>query len=214
MSSKETAAARTAVADAEAKLAELQERRTHLLERRAELDTERQSVSYAALAQHDAAANKRLGEIADAISRHDGDLKALDYAIGEADKRLELARRSEAVAIDKQKARRIRVCLNKFMMTGRTLDDALTVLVEASADMKEALSEMHSLGCPYPSHDQLAVLGERALRTGLHQTIWSRYFEIVPPNERKTFVVLVQAWAATVENNIRPRLEQTTPEAA
>jgi hypothetical protein len=198
-----------AAPSAEDVLRELMERRGHLLAARDQLDAERKGVSYGALVQHDAEQVKRLNEINAELLHFDADMAALDAAIAEAESRAAQAKRAEAVAIDRQKARRVRVALNKLAMAGRAIDQSLDQLVERSNAMRAALMEIHALGCPFPSHEQLVVLGERALRTGLHQTLWSRYFEIVQPNERKTFAALVQAWEAVVENNIRPRLEQT-----
>jgi hypothetical protein len=110
----------------------------------------------------------------------------------------------------------VRAALDRFVEAGRDIDACLADLVAASDAMRAALTEMHRLGCQFPSHEQLSTLGALALRTALMQAgPWSRYFERVGPTEAKTFGQLVEAWAITVENNIRPRLEQTTtPEAA
>jgi hypothetical protein len=80
------------------------------------------------------------------------------------------------------------------------------VLVSASTEMRDALTQMNRLGCSHPSHAQLDSLGAIALRTALTNTAWSRYFERVGPMERKTFAALVAAWAKMVGQQIASRL--------
>jgi hypothetical protein len=203
-----------AVAAAEATLAELMERAHLLAQARTELEADRKATAYAAHAQHDAEANKRLGGIVDALVRHDADMAALADAIAEAESRVELAQRARTVAADQANARKVRAQLHRFVKAGREIDGAMAELVEASNAMRQALTQMHILGCKFPSHEQLSVLGDRALRTALMQTAWARYFEGVSPGERKTFTALVEAWATMVDNNIRPRLAAGTQEAA
>jgi hypothetical protein len=74
----------------------------------------------------------------------------------------------------------------------------------------------HSLGCPAPSFEQLRVLGAIAVKTALMSIPcgWSKEFEMVPPNQRRTFKSLVSGWAAQIDSNIAQRLSDEKERAA
>jgi hypothetical protein len=81
--------------------------------------------------------------------------------------------------------------------------------------MRDTLSEMHRLGCNFPSHEQLQSLGARALKTALMGTPWAREFEHIAPRERFNFAKLAEDWASRIENNfLKPRLGERSKEVA
>jgi hypothetical protein len=203
------------VAAAEAVLADLETKRQRHRERGVELEAARKRASYGAHVQHDPQERKALADVVDETVRHETEGRALDDAIEEAQRRLSEARQVEAKAQDRDQAKQLREALAEFVAAGKACDGALEVFVQASQDMRAALTTMNRLGCSHPSHNQLDSLGALALRTMLTQSSWQRYFERVSPVERKTFSQLCAQWSGMVERNvIAPRLGAQETESA
>jgi chromosome segregation ATPase len=211
---KQTNGPAATTAFAEGVVSELQQKHADCVKRGDALLDERKSI---ALSAHtgNTESRKRLDDINVAIATHDSELQSLNAALSEAAARLAAARQVEAREADREQAKQLRQQLAGFTAAAKALDGALEIIVAASNDMREHISEMNRLGQSHPSHSQLDSLGALALRTALTQTGWQRYFERVAPNERKSFAGLAAVWAATVERSIAQRLgEQTTHEAA
>jgi chromosome segregation ATPase len=200
------------VADAEAAIASLQQKRDALVAHGSELATMRASTAFKALHEHDATAQATLDRINKESIEHDHALASIDAALKTAQQRLEAAKRHEAKQADRAAAVELRGQLAQFVAAGKALDGVLEVLVSASHDMRNALTAMNRLGCTHPSHAQLDSLGALALRTALTETAWVRYFERVSPVERKTFAGLVAAWSQQVERSVKQRLDDQTNE--
>jgi hypothetical protein len=165
------------------------------------------------LSEDDDTAKQKLDQINKESVSHSHELASVDAALATARRKLEAAQQHEAKAADRAKAAELRKCLAKFIDAGKDCDSALELLVGASQDMRDALTQMNRLGCTHPSHAQLDSLGAIALRTALTANAWSRYFERVSPVERKTFAALVAAWAAMVERNVSALLTSDTEAA-
>jgi hypothetical protein len=194
------------VAEAEAAINRLEQRRSELVARGDQLATNRASFAYAALNDDDATAKAKLDEIGRETVEHDHQLASVDAALKTAQERLASAKRAEARAQDREQALLLRQALTAFIEAGKGCDAALELLVTASTDLRNTVTTMNRLGVTHPSHAQLDALGSIALRTALTDTAWVRYFERVSPVERKRFSDLVAAWAATVERSIQQRL--------
>ena len=124
---------------------------------------------------------------------------------------------SAARAEDREQAKQLRKAVHEFVEAGREVDHALASLAEHGFALEEALSEIHALGCAFPTHRQLDSLGHICLRSAIMSTPWARSVETVPPGQRgRTFRALAEEWGARVEeNNIAPRLgEQKKDQAA
>jgi hypothetical protein len=201
------------VANAEQLLRRFERERADLIERKAAVAEKRRAVAYDAHAG-DGSASKLLDGVHREAIELDSRITGLDDAIAEARRRLEQAREHDARQQDRARALQLSEQLAQFIQAGKACDAALELLVSASQDMRNALTEMNKLGCTHPSHAQLDSLGALALRTALTQTAWVRYFERVSPVERKSFVSLVAVWAAQVERNIQQRVGDQTNEAA
>jgi hypothetical protein len=104
--------------------------------------------------------------------------------------------------------------LQAFCKHAMQIDDALGVVVEASAALRESLVKMHSLGTSFPSSDQLDVLGKICVLTTLQRTPWGRHFEPIAPNQRRNFTALVMTWHDTIERDIAARLGEEEEETA
>jgi hypothetical protein len=202
------------VATAERTLAELEQRRDRLIERRQQIERQRGEIAYQAHTG-DAGASKLLDRVITEAVKNDEHLKALADAIAEGQRRLAQAREAEARAADRAKAVELRAALKKFVEYGSGVDAALDVLIESCAGMERSLTEIHRFSS-FPSDAQLLSLGSRVLIAALSRTTFRREFPAVPPLERnRTMTQIVQQWAGTVERSIAQRLEQTeTIEAA
>ena len=202
------------VAAAERTLAELEQRRDRLIERRQQVERERGQVAYAAHTG-DSGASKLLDRVITEAVKNDEHLKALADAIAEGQRRLAQARETEARAADRAKAVELRAALKRFVEHGAGVDAALDVLIESCAGMERALVEMHRCGSTFPSDAQLLSLGSRVVIAALSRTTFRREFPAVPPLERnRTMSAIVQQWSDTVERSIQQRLGDQTIEAA
>jgi hypothetical protein len=165
-----------------------------------------------------AAKKKDLDTIISQITTHDQQVLSVEAAIAEAQARVVAARNAEAQAVDRKNALELRAALKEFISCGESLDEAAAALAEEGMALREALNFMHILGSPFPTHEQLNVLGTNAILTALAATPWKREFRTLQPRERRGFGALVREWAARIEQtNIKPQLgeaEQQTNEAA
>lgn len=199
---------------AEAMLAQLEQKRQRHRERGVELEAARKRASFGAHALHDPEQRKTLADVVDETVRHETEGRALDDAIDEARRRVEQARQIEVRAADRGAATQLRATLAEFVAQGEAIDAALATIAEIGSAMRATLSEMHTLGSAFPSHQQLDVLGVACLRTALQRTPWDRHFERLAPNQRRDFATLVAGWHATIERDIAARLgEKQTEEA-
>jgi hypothetical protein len=137
------------------------------------------------------------------------------YAISEAEQCLAQARLVEARAEDREQARALRAALKQFVEAGRRVDHALGLLARDGHALVDAHAQLTRLGCAFPSGAQLVALGDICLRTAIMSTPWARSVETVAPNQRRSFRGLIEGWASNIEeNNIKPRLDEQTNEAA
>jgi hypothetical protein len=199
---------------AEATLTKLQTEREQLVGRRVEHDAERARIAYAAKAQGDPEASKRLAEMVDEAIRIEHQLRDLDAAIKTATEKLAEQKRAVVRAGDMVNAVKLRAVVKQFVQTGNELHETLTDLAEIGAELTRLLDQMHALGCMRPSREQLDSLGGRAMRTAMQATPWRRYFETVAPSERYSFATLITGWAASIERDIAVRLDEPKDQEA
>ena len=187
-----------------------------MVARSEQISVERRQVGYEAHAEDDAKAKAKLDKLNAEFASLAGTIDSIDGALAEARNRLDQAKRDEAAMQDRKQAGRLRAELKNFVEQGRQLDAAFATVAAAGAAIRDSLSRIHALGSAVPSHEQLQTLGGQAALTALQQTPWARRFELLPPNQRRTFAALIGGWVENIErNNIRPRLgEQTKEEAA
>jgi molecular chaperone GrpE (heat shock protein) len=208
MSSKQT----NTVAACEATLAGLEKKREACVRRGTELQDERANV---ALAAHtgDAAARKRLDAINRESAEHASELQSLDAALRAAAERVAVARRAEAEEQDRANAAQVRKVLGEFVECGHELDDALNDVAQLGYAMIELLSKLHGLGVSFPSHEQLSVLGWQCVLTSLMASPWRKRTDHLPPNQRRSFKMLVDGWAGTVNSGLVQRLDEQSKES-
>jgi len=91
---------------------------------------------------------------------------------------------------------------------GKKADEALAMLGEAADEMGDTIGAINRLGLGNPSAPQLQSLGERAILTALRDHPWSRAFQAVQPNERRTFSSFLNQWARSLEQAVDAKLNQ------
>ena len=151
------------VEKAEQTLQELQAKRERVVVRAAELALERKDAAYAAHAEKNADARRRLDKVNAESAQHASELKSVEHALATAQDRLQAARSAVAQATDREKALAPRALLAEFVECGVSLDEALTAVAEEGHALLDVVSKMHTLGTVYPSHEQVRVLGKNAV---------------------------------------------------
>jgi hypothetical protein len=185
----------------------LKAERERLATRAAELAEATKRLAYSAHGQGDAEASRELSSMR-AESLNAAQLLAEhDHAIAEAEARLAQAHQAKARAADAEQAQQLRQAAERFASIGRGLDRLFAQLGDRGVALQEALAEIHRYGSPFPSQQQLHVLGMIALRSSLQSTPWERAVERTAPGERRSFGALCQGWATTIiDHNVKPRL--------
>jgi hypothetical protein len=175
--------------------------RRDLEEKSEELARTRHELSFGALADADATAQKKLAKVNAEAASVALELQNLTSALQVAGGRLALAQRAEEQAGEVERAKQRLNLASELRALGRKLD------TNFSGGLAHRLFELGSLlnqaGSVAPSHQQVQVFGLIALQSMLSGTPWSREFSPVPPNQRTTFAKLTDGWARTVENAAR-----------
>jgi hypothetical protein len=190
------------VSEAEATVARLQEQQERVVAERAKAEAETGKHAYSAHAQGDVAAVAELDKIADIIMRHDQKLREINIALSEAGRVLQDARHAEARQAERERAGAQRAAFERMKLAGQMLDDALAVLVEAGDEIHAAVDTLHVAGWDHPTGQQVLSFGERAIRTAVMQTMWSRCVERLGPNERVSFSHVVSQWQQVFERRL------------
>jgi len=194
---------------AERILAELQAKQDRTVKAREADDRELGSVSYAALAAGDKDAAEKLERVKDRALRRDLEIKAIRSAIAQAQHNLAEAQADEARADQRRVALQARSLLASLRDAGKTCDEALATFAAGSDVMKRVIQEINTLGFHHPTGMQYMSLGERAVRTALVNTAFSRAFEAIRPSERQEFNDFVGKWCVALEREIAQRLGET-----
>jgi hypothetical protein len=199
--------------DIERIIRELNEKRDRALIRGDEITDERRALAFAAHAENDSAARKRLSTLNLESVTIAAEIETIDAALAEANSRLDACRRAAEIEADQAAARELREVLGEFRKCGRQMEDALAAFVGAAVAFREHLTKIHNLGCDFPSHGLADVNARLAIGTALMQTPWRREFEHLAPGERRTFTQLVDGWAARIEPGVRRRLGEAEDKA-
>ena len=196
----------TSVADAEAIIRNLEDKRRALVERGNELATIRASYAYAAHANGDKAARAKLDQVNRETAEHGSELASIDGALATARQKLDLARQREALETDRANARELKVVLDQFVQTATQLDAALAEVAAVGHNLHAIQARMRELGAPVPNSAQLDSLGYRCLLTACASTPWFRHFETLAPHERRSFSALIDIWRATNDKHLASHL--------
>jgi hypothetical protein len=172
-----------------------------------ELIERRRRASHAKYINHDPEAAKELTEIHDAVVVHQSELESIDAAISVAKANVVEAQRRVVAEADAEMALELKAEVEEFRRLSAVMDELLLGLSDTAVELGECLNRIRGLGSDFPSHQQLQILGELALRTAIMATPWKKTVELVPPGQRHGFAALIGQWCANIErNNIEPRL--------
>ena len=205
---KKQVANENSVEIAERTLRDLQEKHDRVAATRADDDREMGNVSYKAHSG-DTEASKRLDSVVERMLRRDLELKSITSAIMVAQQNLVEAKADEAAADQRRVALQARSLLASLRDAGKTCDEALATFAAGSDVMRRIIQEINALGFHHPTGMQYMSLGERAVRTALVNTAFSRAFEAIPPSERQEFNDFVGKWCVALEREIAARLGET-----
>lgn len=206
----------TPIEQAEKTITNLEDARQKLIQNQTELADERGRV---ALGAHtgDQKARKRLDAINTEVASYASEMSSIEAAITEAHTRVAAAQAAEALAADKANALQLRQLNTRFVELGLVVDEAFEDISASIPEMITLLNEMHRLGATSPTNEQLRVLGTIALKTAIQRLpqLWVGEFDfqLLAPNQKKTFAAVIAGWHSTIERNIEQRL-QATKEAA
>jgi hypothetical protein len=185
----------------------LEEQRESLFSRAKLLSKERDQIAFAALTAGDKKAKEKLRDINLEDVGLAANIASVEAALTVARANLKMAQAAEAQASDRDKALALRGKLQRFKELGEILDDCFADFKSAALEQKQVLDAIHNLGQAAPTAQQYRVLCEIALKTAVQGTpFWSHDFPAMPPNQRKTFKSVVDAWTAVIEDNIAARL--------
>jgi hypothetical protein len=214
MSKKQVDSSPPTVADAESILQRLEEKQKQLTTRGQDLAEQRKVHAYAAHAVQDAAAERELADVIEAIATNDGLLASIAEAVNEAKNRVLIAKAYEADVADQAKAQQILELIGAFREAGAEMDAACRTLSETGKLLGSLLLQLHGLGVQFPSRQQLDVLGNQALLTAVLATPWGSQYQRLAPGQRQSFRTLCSDWAQMIESRIGVRLGAQNDEEA
>jgi hypothetical protein len=195
---------------AETILRDLRAKREGAVGRGVALGEERTQLAFGAHALGDAKSRKRLDEINRESALHDSELRSLDAAIAEAEKRRAAAERAAAQEEDRKGARRLRTVVQRMKQRGKNLDAALAIVIDELVGLEADVNEIHRFcGSQFPSHQQRDVFSYHALLTVLKRTSFDRRFEPISSVNHITFRALTANWGVTLEKNVAARLGES-----
>jgi hypothetical protein len=156
-------------------------------------------------------ARKRLDELNLESAAATGELEALDAAITEAKRRLQLAQQDEQSARDKEAAFQVREHAAKASEFARLADTHFSNAIDAVCGLFQEAREMHRCGEQHPSELQLASNVSLAMKTAFMNLPppVARTFEFLGPDRRKTFRGFWEAMHSPIEWRVKQKLNQT-----
>jgi hypothetical protein len=198
------------VAEAEATVAQLQEKREKFLAERLRLESDMGKHSFAAHARSDMRAVAALDEIATSMARIDGHVREVDLATATANRVLLDARQAEAQAAARQRAEEARKHVDELAEVFPYLDKNLNAALKALFAIDRGVTELHQKGVEFPTGVQLRLGIVAVLGTFLQQLPKTWWNEIAAglryraPADRKTAI----SYWAQIEPSLRNAIRQ------
>jgi hypothetical protein len=207
----------TTVAEAEASIKLLEDKRQHVVQKSIELTETRRQISYAAHTG-DQKSRAKLDKINGEMATLASEIDSIGSAIIEGNERLRIAMEDEEREADRARAQELREKLVKFQELGQQLDDSCWDLSQSLAEIIAVVRDMHALGATTPTNDMFRINTTLALKSML-QTLPQSYvndleFQRLQPSQKKNFKTLVSGWSESIERNIAARLGDPKREAA
>jgi hypothetical protein len=196
-------------------LRDLEQKRAKLSARADKIADERKALGFRVFAEGDAKARKTLDSLNAEGASLAGELQAIEAAILEAERRVQLAKQADEAAENRAKAEQIRAVMQRANERTRTIDNLLEKASQEAKALSLELAEMRKLGAEF---SQAALLSnmDLALRTWIMKLpgSWGRDFGAVAPAMRRSFGGFFASMTAGIEAGIRRRLGEADPEPA
>jgi hypothetical protein len=193
------------VEKAEAVIADLEQKRTKLIDHGRNIADERAAIGYEVHAGGDAKARVKLDKLNIDFALHAGEVESIDAALKTAGERLAQAQRDEASAEDRAAAAQAKSKYKRLAALGARMDEHALALSMAAGEAAGLVNELHALGCPMPTGAQFQTYMSIATSTAIMSLPWSRNFDhrFLSPNEKRKFGPLLSGWS----NAVLPALE-------
>jgi hypothetical protein len=205
-----------AVIRAEQQLRAIVSKRDRAVARSEQLSDARKQIGFAVFADGDSKARKQLDALNAEGATLAGELEALEAAISEAQRRLELAKQAAAEIENKAQATKLRTVLESAAARAVEVDALFASAVTELGELFKDIRQFHQLGETFPTDEQWSVNTLLALKTILMQMPPSvaRAFEFLAPNQRRTFASIMDHMAGPIEARVKQRLSETEQKAA
>jgi DNA repair exonuclease SbcCD ATPase subunit len=200
---------------AQQQLRDLEQRQQKMAATTAKLAEARKQIGFAVFADGDAKARKKLDALNVEGGQLAGELEAIEAAIVEAQRRVQLAKQAGDRAADHAKAQELLLLAASFDDQVTKLGEAADALVLACSTLAMLHAKAYSLGAGRPTEQQLKIMLGRivtttVMRAGLQQQIGT---EFLAPADRKTADALRQ-YADVIRAAASARLGDENREAA
>jgi hypothetical protein len=193
----------------------LQQRQQKLYARADKIAEERKAIGFRVFAEGDSKARKQLDALNAEGATLAGELEAIEAAIAEAHRRVELAKQAVSAAENQVKAEQLRGVMQRANERTRAIDNILEQAGEEAKAFSRDLAEMRQLGADFSQASFLSNV-DLALRTWLMNLpgSWGRDFGAVAPAMRRSFGGFFAQMTAGIESGVRRRLGEVDPEPA
>lgn len=193
-------------------IADLEVKRTALVERAASHDDTRRQLATAVHVGGDKAARKKLDDLNVEAATYRSELRSIDDALAQARGDLDAARHAMAIAENRDRARALRKLNAKFLAASKEADGLATAYIAKLVAMRDLAVEMRRHGAGVPNGRQEAVLTGIAVQTHLMSLPTGREgLPFLPPSQRRSHTANAKSWFASNEREIAATLgEQTT----
>jgi len=201
---------------AEHVLNNLRQKREVLVARGVELGEQRLQVSFAAHADNDAKARRRLDEINREDALHGSELRSLDAAIAEASVRVSRAQAAEAQKVARERAAEARKLTAELAEVFPYVDRKLAEAADGLIAIEKGFAQLRALGIG-PTDAQVRLNVTRALETWAHRLprSWHEHLrdglKFLAPRERQAFSEYWRAVEASLQNAIGQREPPARP---
>jgi hypothetical protein len=194
---------------------DLEQKRQKLAARADTIAEERKAIGFRVFADGDAKARKQLDALnAEGVTLA-GELQAIEAAIVEAQRRVQLAKQAGDRSADHAKAQELLLLAAEFDDQVGKLSDASDALVAACTALAALHTKAYQLGAQRPIRKQLDIMLARVaftalMRAGLQQQTG---VEFLAPSDRRSAEVLKQ-YADAIRADAAARLNDEKREAA
>jgi hypothetical protein len=185
-----------------------------LIDARNRLATAQTGTTEVAFVAHcdDAAARKQLDKFEADAAKASIEIRGLETAVLEAQKRVDAAASAELDARERDNARKALGLLGDFARRGDELQHALEKFISKYEELSRDFRQLDALGYPPSTWPMVKIQMKAATTTALQFT--DLRTEFLAPHERRDFRTVIENWAGSVRGKIQARLNRAARKAA